>query len=393
MNTSSYRRPYVFAAACAGILLFGISFIVLGALLNQITAQYQISQVQAGSLTVILALGILVGSIVFGPVVDRYGYKLLLIICGLLTAFGMLGLGQAHSFWELQLAIFLIGSGGGALNGGTSALVVDISQEGKGGADLSILGVFWGIGALGMPLILGSLTPIFPYENVLTGMGIVMLSPVLFFGFITFPQPKQKQGFPLSKGLTLMRDPLLLIIGMVLFFQSGIESLINNWSTSFLENFRQIDPPKAKFALSASILALTLARLAVGSILRNVRPDRILYAGMALSFVGILLLWLGTGFMSSMAALFLMGLGVAAGFPLVLGYVGNLYAQYSGTAFSVVFVIALIGNMVINYLMGAVSEKYGIENLPVLMTSSLVFLALFFTLSLRNMKRKEQPES
>ena len=50
--------------------------------------------------------------------------------------------------------MFLFGLGGGAVNGATNALVSDISEKDKG-ANLSLLGVFFGLGALGMPFILG----------------------------------------------------------------------------------------------------------------------------------------------------------------------------------------------------------------------------------------------
>ena len=41
--------------------------------------------------------------------------------------------------------------------------------------------------------------------------------------------------------------------------------------------------------------------------------------------------------------LFLLGDGLAAGFPILLGFLGGLYRDLTGTAFSAVFVMALIG--------------------------------------------------
>ena len=62
------------------------------------------------------------------------------------------------------MCMFFIGFGGGIINGGTNALVADISAENKG-ANLSLLGVFFGIGALGMPLLLGVLSKHFHIHN------------------------------------------------------------------------------------------------------------------------------------------------------------------------------------------------------------------------------------
>ena len=55
--------------------------------------------------------------------------------------------------------------------------------------------------------------------------------------------------------------------------------------------------------------------------------------------------------------------GLAAGFPTMLGMVGNRYPDISGTAFSFVLVVALIGNILVNYSMGLVAENYGITYL------------------------------
>jgi len=155
-----YKHNLVFAAACIGLLLFGIVLISLGSLLPSLTKKFLMDEISAGSLATLLPFGILAGSIIFGPIVDRYGHKGLLIICSLLVLLGLEGIAFADSFFILQASIFIIGFGGGVLNGGTNALVADISSEGKG-ANLSLLGVFFGVGALGMPAVLGILSKYF----------------------------------------------------------------------------------------------------------------------------------------------------------------------------------------------------------------------------------------
>ena len=387
-SPKAFNHTLVFAAACAGILLFGLSLLAYGALQNEIILKYGISQVAAGTLAIVLALGIMAGSLVFGPVVDRYGYKNMMVVSTLLVIGGLLGMAFTGSLLELEVAVFLIGAGGGALNGGTSALVIDISKPGRGSADLSILSAFWGVGALGMPLLLGGLSAWYSYETILAGISAAMLIPLFYFVFLTFPQPKYEQGFPIKEGIAMISDPALLLAGMVLFFQSGLESLANNWSTNYLINFRSFDPGNAKYILSAYILALTLGRLAIGALLRKLRPYKVLAGGMALTLLGVLLLQFTQAYAANMAGMFLIGAGVAACFPLMLGYVGEMYARLSGTAFSLVFVIALIGNIAISYLTGIISEHYGISTLPLLMLASLALLAITLVLTLRKVRKK-----
>jgi MFS family permease len=133
----------------------------------------------------------------------------------------------------LKVFIFIVGLSGGAVNGSTNSLVADISDFDKG-ANLSLLGVFFGIGALGMPLVLGVLEASFDFEAIITAVGIISFATGIFFILIKLPPPKQKQGIPLSAGLSLFKDSVLIIIAFFLFFQSSFEGIINNWTTTYL---------------------------------------------------------------------------------------------------------------------------------------------------------------
>ncbi len=149
------QQKLLFASACLGMLLFGITLTTLGAILPEIIQRFKISKTDAGSLFTVMNFGILLGSLVFGPVVDRFGYKTLLVVCSALLFIGMEGVAFSYSFELFTLFVWIFGFSGGVINGAANALVSDISVEGRG-AGLALLGVFFGVGAFGMPLILGS---------------------------------------------------------------------------------------------------------------------------------------------------------------------------------------------------------------------------------------------
>src|SRR6266705_2500136 len=140
-----YKRNLVFAAACLGMLLFGVVFLSLGSVNNMLAERFHLDNNSIGTLTFLLPFGILLGSLVFGSYADRYGYKLMLIVCALLVSLGLEGIAFTRSALLVKLSILLIGFGGGVLNGATNALVADLS-EGERGAKLSLLGVFFGLG-------------------------------------------------------------------------------------------------------------------------------------------------------------------------------------------------------------------------------------------------------
>jgi fucose permease len=384
------RKPLVFAAACIGMLFFGVALLSMGSLLPAIASRFQLDSLASGALVSILPFGVLAGSVVFGPIVDHFGYKLLLVLSALVMIAGLEALAFAETVGVLRLAILAIGFGGGILNGGTNALVADISA-GERGAKLSLLGVFFGLGALGMPVLLGALEGV-AYAVILSRLGTVLLLPVFYFVLIAFPAPKQAQGFPLAQGMGLLRDGGLLLIAATLALQSGLEGVVNNWTTTYLESGRGLGPSQALFALSAFVAGMMVARLALAQVLRRMAGDRVFFVSMELSAFGIVMI-LAAGSSAGVATFgfAVLGVGLAAGFPLLLSYVADLYPAISGTAFSVVLVIALLGNMGINYLVGVLSAVAGPGYLPLYLGVCLVLQFFVALAAIRSFKKRTAP--
>lgn len=379
-----YNKKLAFTAACVDILVFGIGIISLGSILPFLTEKFMLDDMQKGILASLLPAGILTGSLVFGPVVDKYSYKNLLSLSILLNILGMELIAWADTFFFLCPAFFLIGWGGGMINGATSALVSDISEDSgeNKGANLSLFGVFFGLGALGMPVIIGFLSEKFETNQIMAGVGLSMILPLVFNIALKFPVPKQSQSIALHQFFKLARNRLLLLFGFVLFFQSGLEALTNNWTTSYLIEVIHVDEPKALYSLTLYVGIFTVARFILGFILKVIPAKKVLTASVLLVLLGGSITVLSQGLASYIAGLLCIGLGLSGGFPIVLGMVGDRFPSWTGTAFGVVFSIALIGNIIINYLNGVVAEIWSISVFPVvfIVSGTLMAIILFFTL-------------
>jgi len=380
-----YNKRVIFWAACAGMLLFGICMITLGSVASDLREKLQLNEIASGTLFSILPVGIIAGSFLFGPIADKYGYKILLAISSIFLFAGFEGLAYTLSYDLLKIFILLIGIGGGAVNGATNALVSDISEKEKG-ANISLLGVFYGIGALGMPLILALLKSRISFEVIVAVVGILTLLTGGFFIVIKFPPPKQIRGVPFTQSIKLVKDKVLILIALFLFFLSGGEGIINNWTTTYLINRFSVTQSSALYALSSFVAGIAVMRLLIGTVLRPLTSKKILIMSFILIVTGLILLMISPSFNISVAGLVLLGAGLSGGFPIMLGFVGNLYSELSGTAFSLVFFIALIGNTLINFLMGLVAQNFGVEHLITFALTETVIMILLATIIVNRTK-------
>jgi fucose permease len=237
------------------------------------------------------------------------------------------------------------------------------------------LGVAYGLGALIVPVLLGVLSKSYSYEIILRWTGIVMLFCIAYFLTVKFPEPKFRQGFPFKQAVSLLKQPVLLVLSFFLFFQSGMEGLSNNWTTSYLKATTSIPEGDIVLALTFIVLGMTVARLLLSYIFKKIGQNYVLLGAMTTAMAGIAILNWATTFSAATSGLFLIGFGLSAGFPVAIGLIGSAYRETSGTAIGIALFIALCGNSLLNYAMGYISKTFEINSFPVFLA---ILLAIQF---------------
>jgi FHS family glucose/mannose:H+ symporter-like MFS transporter len=369
------------ASAFAGMFVFGIVMAVLGAILPTLFERIRIDKAEAGGLFLSMNFAMLLMSFFFGPIVDRFGFKLLLVLSSLLVAlsFGLLAFASGYSF--VILAAVVLGLGGGGLNGGTNVLTSDLNPGGRGPA-LNLLGIFFGFGALSIPFLIGTLlgwAGLVPILLVAAGLGLV---PFAMFTTSAFPRPKQPQGFPIRQARTIAADPVLWVCAFILFFQSGNEFTLGGWISTYLHEGFGLTPMAASLVLAGYWAAVMIGRLAASRAVRRTGHHALVLGSAVLSLAAALLLVAAPAAGAAVAGAVLIGLGFAAVYPTTLATVGERFAALSGTAFSIIFTVALCGGMLAPWLAGLIAQGAGLRRgllVPVVNCAMIVILQTVLT--------------
>ncbi|MBP1767681.1 MAG: putative transporter [Candidatus Aminicenantes bacterium] len=366
-------------SAWAGIFVFGIVMAILGAILPSLFERIRFNKSEAGNLFFVMNLAMLGMSVVFGPVVDRFGYRILLAFSALLVAGAFLLFTVAPSYSILLAAALLLGLGGGGLNGGSNALTSDLNPERRSAA-LNLLGIFFGFGALLIPFLIGTLLGFLGINVILIIAATLSLIPFVIFLLLRFPQAKQAQGFPLRRAARVVRSPLLWLCGFLLFFQSGNEFTVGGWISTYLnENFR-FSPMSAALILAAYWGGMMVGRLVVSRVLvRTMRNEALILSSAVLALAGTIIMAAAPSGLLASVGVVMTGLGFAAIFPTTLAVAGEAFADLTGTAFSVIFMVALAGGMTAPWLAGRVANSSGLRSgfiIPVVGCAMIILIEL-----------------
>lgn len=369
---SAASRKALFAAACGGMLLFGVVLALLGTLfgLPEMRERLQADFAGQGNLFLLLYFGILLASLVAGPAIDLLGARIVLVLASLLVGVALVGLAVAQGFLVAALAGLLLGMGGGALNTATTALVSDLYGDARGSM-LSYLGIFFGIGALGVPLAASTLAAVFTVEQLLLGAAGLAAAFLASVAVLPFPTARETAGGSLLATFRVARYPGVLLFGLILFCQSGNEAAVGGWTSTYLGT-RGASPELATRILAGYWAALMVGRGLSGYLLRSMSNSRLVRLSAVGALLGCLVLFSAPSIPLMAAAVAVIGLCFASVFPATLAMAGNRYPRFAGTVYGLLFSIAVLGGMTFPWAVGQIGQAVGVRAgmaLPILGTA------------------------
>jgi MFS family permease len=336
---------------------FGFSLVLLGTLFGfpEVRARLHVDVLKQGGMSSLLIMGMFVSTSVVGPLIDRFGNKIVLAISSFLVAAAFVSFAFVDSFALAGLVAVLLGLGGGGLNTSTNVVVSEIYPENRG-AMLNVLAIFFGGGAVVVPLLAARVSP---NTAMFFAAGFATLCGIMYLA-MPFPPAREGHAFALRDAIKVVTYPGVLLFSGVLFFESANEQVTHTFASTWV-GAAGASPRIATFALMGYMLAMATGRLFAVRLLKIMPKQNLVMASAIGSLAGTAILFSSHSAAGMATGIVVTGLGFSAIYPTVLAIAGDRYQKFAGTVFGTLFAIALIGAFVAPSLTGFVGKHTNVH--------------------------------
>jgi DHA1 family bicyclomycin/chloramphenicol resistance-like MFS transporter len=249
-------------------------------------------------------IGFSLGQLIGGPISDRYGRKLPILVGMILFIIGSVGCALSTTVTEMMVwrVVQALGACVGPVL--SRAMVRDLYGREQSAKMLSTLILIMGVAPIAGPLVGGQILLLWNWPAIFWTLALVGV--VTLFTFSRLPQSlpaEQRTREPLlhtfSTYWQLIRDPRL--IGYALsggFFYGGAYAFIVGTPFAYIDYY-QVSPQAYGWLFGVNIVGMMIANFLNGQLLSRMSSEQLFYRGAwILAFFGVLIsvcAWFGWG--------------------------------------------------------------------------------------------------
>lgn len=374
------------AVAHAAFVPTGIVTVLLGPVLPALSARWLLTDAQAGAFFVAQFVASTIGVALSGALVPRVGYRLTMILGLVLMAAGVGFVPLGSRFVGLS-GVACYGVGLGLTIPTCNLLVAEVNPATRASA-LSLLNFSWTVGAVACPFLLapfqraGKIPTFFLTLAAFVFLVAVSLAWVKLPPAVASGQPANVPSTPLLR--TLLK-PTALVLGTLFFVYVGTENAVGGWLASYAK--RLADQPGTIWVTTPSYFygGLLAGRALAPLFLRYISEVRLVRLSVATALLGLMLLLASHSMAFVLVFAAVIGLGLAAIYPITISLLTNCFGPMAARVGSVMFMLASFGAACMPWLVGVLSTEEA--SLKVGLAVPLAGCALMLVLYLRDWKK------
>ena len=382
----------VIILCCLIFLVFGLFNGSTGPLLSELSQQSNSSLSAVGGVLTFLFFGAFIGMLTAGPLTERCGQKIVMIVSLVLLAVGIAGFSLVRNLPLMFAFFFMAGLGQGGMEV-SSNLVVSNAAVKNNTSTLNLLHFFFGLGSFAGPALVSLVISLNTPGRLVFWVAAVMFALLaVVFSLFYANQPVTKfapADQPRPGGFQLYRSPLLWSIGVLLLAYVGIEIGVGSWSTTYMGVAASLSVEKAALVTSGYWGLLTLGRLTGVLVSRKLKHLQLLGVSITGALLGGVAFFAATGNLSpAIAAILLIGFCFGQIYPTTIAVVTHLFTKDQGKAVGIISAMASLGGLTIPWLAGLLLEKQGAKPFTLFTAAVIAVMLLAYFLSLRIRKHK-----
>ena len=381
------------------LLLIYLTFISLGlpdALLGSawpnIHQDLNVPISYAGIITFIMVSGTIISSLFSAKLNNKLGIKVVFVSV-FLTAIALLGFSISTKFYMLCLFSIPYGLGAGGID---STLNNYVATHYKA-KHMSWLHSMWGIGFTVGPYAMGfALTNNKPWNDGYLYISIIQFS-ILAVLLLTSPLWKKQtarediveevETKALSfKEIFSIKGVLILLI--TFFCYISLEQTTSLWATTYLVENNKIDENIAAYFASLFCIGITVGRIINGFIAMKLKDKQMIRLGIAIIFIGIMLIIFNVNPILTYGGFILIGLGCAPVYPSIMHSIPDYFGkEISGSLIGVQMAGAYCGILLMPPFFGIIAQYIDVRLLPYYLLILLIVLFVGHETLLRKLKK------
>ncbi len=372
----------------------GLPDSLLGAAWPSMYPEFQVPVSYAGIISMVIALGTVISSLMSDRLTKRLGAGLVTAISVTMTALALFGFSFSHSFWMLILWSIPYGLGAGSVDAALNNYVA-LHYKSR---HMSWLHCMWGVGASAGPYIMGfALSHGQNWNGGYRYIGIlqVILTFILFISLPLWKKEKKdaaSESDATSDHILTLREifaiPGAKSVMLMFFCYSAIEQTSGLWASSYLVLHKGVAPETAATFASLFYIGITIGRAISGFITMKLNDTQMIRLGQGIILLGVLALFLPLGSTISLIGFILIGLGCAPIYPCIIHSTPDHFgADRSQAIIGVQMASAYVGTCLMPPVFGLIANNITVALLPAYLILFLVLLSVMHEILIQKTRR------
>jgi FHS family glucose/mannose:H+ symporter-like MFS transporter len=316
---------------CLSYLLTGCTHVIFGAVLPELLAHYDHSYSGGGLLVFLEFGGFLLGVLAMPALIRRLSRRRTITLAFIFLFVAMVAIALLPPWSFVICLTFIAGVAFGLVESSISTFVL-IAAKDQQAVAFSKLEVFFGLGALIMPVVSSLLIAGGLWKYAFLLLGISALATGIIWSKLSLGEhdellahkadrSKKADQIPVLSRSSLLFLTLLMI---VFFLYVGMENTIVNFLPSIFKDQLHASSSVSTLAVTAYWVAMVVGRLFAGVLAEKMTYFRYLAVSFAGSLLTVLVWVFSTNLWSSFAVILLLGLFMSGMFAVALIYANQL---------------------------------------------------------------------